>query len=360
MTKTKIKYIGTAVPSFTIPQSEVIHFMSKMMDVPDEDKRKLRIIYKASGITKRHSVIDDFSRAENFEFFSNETDAPHPDTAERMLLYEKEAPKLALAAIKDALPEDFDYQSITHLITFSCTGMYAPGLDLDLVEQLNLSPNISRTCINFMGCYASFNAMKTAYAFANSFPNSKVLMVGVEMCTIHFQRFNEYDHIIANSIFGDGAAALLIENTDTKGIIIDNFYHAIVSEGKTDMAWRIANTGFHMRLSSYVPKILKTNLTKVFDDLFQVLGTSHETIDYFAIHPGGKKILQAVENALNIPKDKIQSSYHTLKNYGNMSSVTVLFVLKKLLEEPLKKDQKILTMGFGPGLTVEAALLKIA
>ena len=357
MIKTKIKSIGTAVPQYKIPQTEVVNFMSKMMDVADEDKRKIRIIYRASGIQKRHSVIDDYSKTEDFDFFPNDENSPHPDTSTRMHLYEKEAPKLAMQAIDDCLPADFDKKSITHLITFSCTGMYAPGLDLDILEKLDLSTNVSRTCINFMGCYAAFNALKAAYAFANAFPESKVLMVGVELCTIHFQRFNEYDHIIANSIFGDGAAAALIENTAEEGVVIDQFFHEVVREGKSDMAWRIENTGFHMRLSSYVPKILKTNLNAAFEKLFKTLQTSHENIDYFAIHPGGKKIVQAVESALDIPKEKIQNTYDVLKNFGNMSSVSVLFVLKSIFENDLSNQQKVLAMAFGPGLTVEAALL---
>ena len=358
MLKTKISAIGTAVPKHLIPQSKVVDFMSKMMDVVDEDKRKFRIIYKASGIEERYSVIDDYSKQTDFSFYNEDKEAPHPTTSDRMHLYEECAPELALEAISDCLPNNFDLQSITHLITFSCTGMYAPGLDLDIVERLGLSSNISRTCINFMGCYAAFNAIKSAYAFANAFPNAKVLIVGVELCTLHFQRFNEYDHIIANSIFGDGAAAAIIEKTNQKGFSIEHFYHAIASEGKSDMAWRIEDTGFHMRLSSYVPKILRTNLTNVFEQLFNALDTKQENIDYFAIHPGGKKIVQAVELALSIEKNQIRATYETLKHYGNMSSVSVLFVLKNIFKHLSTENQNILAMAFGPGLTIEAALLK--
>jgi predicted naringenin-chalcone synthase len=358
MLKTKISAIGTAVPKHVIPQSKVVDFMSKMMDVADEDKRKLRIIYRASGIEERYSVIGDYSKQDDFSFYNEDKNAPHPSTSDRMKLYEENAPELAMEAISDCLPTNFDVKSITHLITFSCTGMYAPGLDLDIVERLGLSSNISRTCINFMGCYAAFNAIKAAYAFANAFSDAKILIVGVELCTLHFQRFNEYDHIIANSIFGDGAAAALIEKTEKQGFSLEHFYHAIASEGKSDMAWRIENTGFHMRLSSYVPKILKTNLTNVFEELFASLDTKRDNIDYFAIHPGGKKIVQAVESALDIQKNQISATYDTLKNFGNMSSVSVLFVLKNIFNHLSPENQNILTMAFGPGLTIEAALLK--
>lgn len=357
MHATKITNIGTAVPDFKIPQADVVKFMQKMMDVPDKDHRKLRIIYKASGIDQRFSVLSDYNKTADFEFYPNTQQTPYPTTSERLKIYEAQAPTLAIKAIKDCLPTDFEYQSITHLITFSCTGMYAPGLDLDIVEQLGLSPNISRTCINFMGCYAAFNAIKTAYAFANAFSDAKVLIVGVELCTLHFQRLNEYDHIIANSIFGDGAAAALIERTDNKGLRIENFYHTIVSEGKSDMAWRIEDSGFLMQLSSYVPNILKINLQAVFTSLFENLKTSHCNIDHFAIHPGGKKIIQAVETALQAEKYKITDSYAVLKNYGNMSSVSVLFVLKRIFNH-IQPNQEVLAMAFGPGLTVEAALFK--
>jgi alpha-pyrone synthase len=359
MLHTKIKSIGTAVPKHKISQSGVVPFMTKMMDVPDTDERKLRIIYRASGIEERYSVLEDYCKTDNFTFFPNDTSQPYPDTSTRMHCYEEEAPKLAMEAIKDCLPADFDTKTITHIITFSCTGMYAPGLDLDILEQLDLSENVSRTCINFMGCYAAFNALKAAYAYANAFPDAKVLMVGVELCTIHFQKFNEYDHIIANSIFADGAAAVLVEKTEEKGIAIEQFFHSVVREGKSDMAWRIENTGFHMRLSSYVPKILDANLSIAFERLFKTLKTKHTDINHFAIHPGGKKIIQAVESGLNIPKEKVAATYDTLKHFGNMSSVSVLFVLKKMIEDGLSDNDQILSMAFGPGLTVEAALLKV-
>lgn len=350
----KITNIGTAVPPHQVPQDRVVGFMSKMMDVPEDEHRKLRIIYKASGIQTRYSVINDYDKTENFVFFPNDASVPHPSTAARMHLYEQHAPQLAIQAIEDCLPSDFDVQSVTHLVTFSCTGMYAPGLDLDIAEHLELT-EVSRTCINFMGCYAAFNALKVAYAFANAFENAKVLIVGVELCTLHFQRFNEYDHIIANSLFGDGAVAALIQKTDQAGLSIENFYHAIVRDGKQEMAWRIEDTGFHMQLSGYVPRILKENLSIAFDNLLAALGIGHSAIDYFAVHPGGRKILESVEAALQIQRPQVSASYEVLKNYGNMSSVTVLFVLKHLLEMGLQDGQNILGMAFGPGLTVEAA-----
>lgn len=331
-------------------------FMTRMMDVPPEEHRKIRIIYRASGIDTRYSVLQDYTRSQGFTFFPNTPEAPFPSTAQRMAQYETAAAPLALAAIRDALPPDFDYTTITHLITFSCTGMYAPGLDLDLVAALGLQ-QVSRTCINFMGCYAAFNALKVAQAFAQSQPHARVLIVGVELCTLHFQRINNYDHIVANSLFGDGAAAALIESAPTTagGLSLDAFHHAVVPDGASEMAWRIQDTGFHMQLTSYVPALLRTNLSAAFAEWCTALDLRPDDTTHYAVHPGGRKIVEAVQSALSLAPTDLQATYDTLRQYGNMSSVSVLFVLKALLAGDWKPGERALAMAFGPGLTVEAA-----
>lgn len=354
--KPTLTALGTAVPAHRIAQDRVIDFMTHMMDVPPEEHRKLRIIYRASGIDSRYSVLEDYTRTSGFTFFPNDAQTPFPSTAQRMAAYEAAATPLALAAIRDALPPDFDYTTITHLITFSCTGMYAPGLDLDLVAALGLQ-HVSRTCINFMGCYAAFNALKVAHAFAQSQPQARVLLVGVELCTLHFQRINNYDHIVANSIFGDGAAAALIEREPhtTGGLSLDAFHHAVVPDGASEMAWRIQDTGFHMQLTSYVPALLHTNLSAAFAEWYAALGLAPDASLHYAIHPGGRKIIEAVQRALQLTPADLSASYDTLRRYGNMSSVSVLFVLKQLLADGWEPGERALAMAFGPGLTVEAA-----
>lgn len=325
--------------------------MTQMMDVPSEEHRKLRIIYRASGIDTRYSVLQDYSRTSGFTFFTGGA----PSTAQRMATYEATAAPLAIKAVHDALPPDFDYSTITHLVTFSCTGMYAPGLDLDLVKALALH-QVSRTCVNFMGCYAAFNALKVAHAFAQSHPQARVLVVGVELCTLHFQPTNTYDHIVANSIFGDGAAAALIESEPSSGgLSLDAFHHAVVPDGASEMAWRIRDTGFHMQLTSYVPALLRTNLSAAFAELYASLDLSPDATTHYAVHPGGRKIVEAVQHALQLAPSDLEASYATLRNYGNMSSVSVLFVLKALLEKGWNTGERALAMAFGPGLTVEAA-----
>ncbi|GAB3924672.1 type III polyketide synthase [Mucilaginibacter myungsuensis] len=334
------------------------------------NRARLKSIYDHSGIETRYSVIPDFGTDEmdEYEFFSpSATLEPFIDTAGRMAIYQKEAANIAADAVKDCLknyPEG-TLQQITHLVTVSCTGMYAPGLDIDLVEKLGLKTTIERTCINFMGCYGAVNGLKTADYICRADANAKVLVVSVELCTLHFQKENTLDNWVANSLFSDGAAAVLVENTkiaiapSAPRLALSHFYSEFLPQARSEMGWYVGNTGFEMKLTSKVSKQIKAHIPAITQRLLQSAGIANLShIQAYAIHPGGRKILEAVEEALELPEESNAFAYGILQRYGNMSSATILFVLKDLLQNTVKNDQQILGFAFGPGLTVEGMILK--
>ena len=328
---------------------------------PDEKNRKLLpILYHRSGIDARYSVFSDFSQARGqWAFFGD--NCTMPSLEKRMAFYNQEAVKLSVSAIEDCLESvknDTNIQEITHLITVTCTGLSAPGLDIQLVQALKLSPNIVRTSVNFMGCYAALHALKIADAFCRADASAKVLVVCTELCTLHFQKSNDVDAILSSTLFADGSAACLISGENgAKGLEIKQFYSQIALSGQADMAWQLSSTGFLMTLSSHVPKLIKQEIKNLLENSLQKLGLNTEDITDWAIHPGGKNILEAVETSLELGSEALNESYEVLRNYGNMSSPTILFVLKKMMEDNIKKGN-IFAIAFGPGITMESVILE--
>lgn len=353
-----ITAIGLAVPENKFDQSVISGFMERLAN-DEEQRRKIKTVFRASGIKTRHSVLTDYGKESDFNFFPNtEKLEPFPGTAQRMRAYQQHALSLSVQAVQNAWQKNpIEPLAITHLITVSCTGMYAPGLDIDLVKALSLKSSVQRTCINFMGCFAAISALKTAHAICGADKGAKVLIVCTELCSLHFQKDFTDDNILANALFADGAAALIVQGKpDGAVLLVENFYSDIAHQGADAMAWRIGDFGFEMRLSTYVPEILGKGISA----LVEGLTTKHrEQIDHFAIHPGGKKILDVVGDALSISKEKLDTAYATLGEYGNMSSPTIIFVLKRLLEAgKVRAGESIMGMAFGPGLTMESVLLK--
>jgi prepilin-type processing-associated H-X9-DG protein len=361
-----ITSIGTANPANKFNQTQLADFMVQAMQLNEADARKLKTIFRASGIDTRYSVIDDYGKRKEFNFYSNTLNLePQPTTKARLELFKKKSLTLSLYAIADCLNKipTIDYKSITHLIVVSCTGMYAPGLDIDLVKSLNLPSNIQRLCINFMGCYAAFNAIKIADTYCVADPTAKVLVVCTELCSIHFQKEFTDDNLLANALFADGSAALLIEGTARNGVNLKpiSFFCDLAPEGEQDMAWIVGDLGFEMRLSAYVPEIIKSGIANLTKKLLTQISNQLSDISYYAIHPGGKKILEVIEQELGITKSDNEASYAVLKKYGNMSSPTVLFVLNEISKKLNGVDdgKKILSFAFGPGLTLESMVLEI-
>jgi predicted naringenin-chalcone synthase len=360
-----ITAIGTAVPQFKQSQSNAAEIVADILDLEGTERRLLKRLYKATQIEYRYSVIGDYLKQRGeFEFFPNDYDASFPSTAARMSLYKANALNLGLSAIENCLAsiKNVDPRDITHLITVSCTGMYAPGLDIEIIQQLHLSSTTKRFAVNFMGCYAAFNAMELAYNICKADSQAKVLVVCVELCTLHFQQSRSMDNVIANAIFADGAAAVLIESSDGSRNSLNflKFHCDLLPQTEQEMAWHISDFGFDIVLSSYVPNLIESGIAKFVEKLLGEQSLKLVDIDFYAIHPGGVKILKACEQALNIKEHDNRYAYEVLRQFGNMSSVTILFVLKALWQNLDSQDhgKNIMSFAFGPGLSIQSMLIR--
>jgi len=356
----KIISTGTALPAFKHSQDKILGFMQDAYDLGAEEKRKLKFLYHQGGIDTRYSAVPDYSVEKNeWEFYpATPGMEPFPNLEKRMGWYAEKAAPLAQAAIQNCL-ESTKEKNISHLITVSCTGMSAPGLDLELMQLLNLPATTFRTSINFMGCYAAIHALKIADAFCRADKNARVMIVCVELCTLHFQKENTLENLTSSMLFADGAAAVMVSGDDSQdGLYIDHFYSSVLHPGKKDMAWSLSSKGFLMTLSSYVPALIKNNFDELLQSALYEAKLDKENITHWCIHPGGRKILEAVQQCLQLEKNDLKDSYEVLKNYGNMSSPTILFVLQNIMKEiSFTKNEKIFGAAFGPGLTMETFIL---
>lgn len=345
--------IGLSNPGTPIPQAEISRFMQVAHQLEPQERRKLDFLYRKSGIDSRHSVLDDFQKEEvsDFTFFpKNKELNPFPGTAARMQVFEEKGPELAEQAVRSALLQaEVEANSLTHLILISCTGMVAPGLELDLMRRLGIPSSVERYCIHFMGCYAAFTGLRLADQLVKANPKARVLVVSVELCTLHFQKEYTEDNLLANSLFGDGAAAALVMQSE-KGLLIKNYLSEVLWEGEKDMAWKIGDFGFEMRLSQYIPSLLNQGIRKLrnlFEEKF-----NFSQVQHFAIHPGGKQILIQVQEAFGLSPEVNRHALEVLRTCGNMSSASILFVLERMLQDSSIQGD-ILALGFGPGLTLE-------
>lgn len=357
-----LSHIATAVPAHRYSQKSLADFMQRLYGLEGEEAKKLSLLYQRSGIESRHSVIPDIDGFSYSFFPAPEGNDPFPSLDERMDLFLKEASELGKAAALPCL-DKIDKTEITHLITVSCTGMSAPGLEIQLMQSLGLSPNVQRSSVNFMGCYAAVHALKQADHICRSRPTSNVLIVCVELCSIHFQREHDMDNVTANLLFADGAAAALVcgENKTGEALKIKDFYSHLELDGISDMAWRLSSKGFLMTLSAYIPKLIEKGFKNLVDNALKELNLSTSDITHWAIHPGGRKILEGIYKEMGFTNGALESSYNVLRQYGNMSSPTILFVLKDLWESKLtQKQATIFGAAFGPGLTLETFVLEKA
>jgi predicted naringenin-chalcone synthase len=356
----KIVSIGTAVPEYRHRQQNILDFMQRVYALDEPNTRKLKFLYRHSGIETRYSVIPDYSLpASGWKFYSpSENLEPFPSLEKRMEWFSRHAAGLSLKAIQNCL-EKIDRPSITHLITVSCTGLSAPGLDLELLDLLGLPLTTQRTSINFMGCYAAIHAMKLAHAFCTADLSANVLIVCTELCTLHFQKEGSIDNITSSLLFGDGAAALLVTGTaGQKGLSINNFYSVVVPKGKQDMAWELSSYGFKMTLTSYVPELIGEDFGELVANALSGADLSQADITHWCIHPGGKKILETIQQGLGLSNGQLDTCFDVLREYGNMSSPTLLFVLERIMDTlENKKKTRIFGAAFGPGLTMETFIL---
>lgn len=347
--------IETEVPSTCISQEEFIKSSAKHLNLSASEARFLEKIAKNSQIHHRHTVVEDFLG--NGLKGCGEDD---PKTATRNKIFKKYAPLLAGSVCNKVLNQwGGDRQMITHIISVSCTGMIAPGIEFLLIDLLGLSPYVERLGINFMGCFGAFKGLAIAKALALENPNHRILLVCTELCSLHFQADGKMDTLIANSIFADGSAAVVVGSqasaAETPLFEIYNQGSIAIKDTSDLMTWETGDYGFQMRLSSLVSAHLEEHISSF---VSRLIGGNKFFPSYtWAVHPGGKAILEAIQRACSLEPEQLEASWKILENYGNMSSPTFLFVLKEILKSS-QANEDIIGLGFGPGLSVEGLLLK--
>ncbi len=359
-----IQNIATSVPKENFEQSFLRDKMKEHMGSRPAAARFIHSLYANSGIEKRHTVVNDFhSNGHPRLFFQNEGELEQPSTGTRNELYTKFAKELYLETAGKLLADnDILKKEITQVITVSCTGFYAPEPAFQIVTELGLPTSTERYHIGFMGCFGVFPALKMARSFCEANPDAVVMVVAVELCSLHLQDSEETDHLISATVFADGAAGAIVSSkkseNKTPPYKLDAFQTSIVGESEEDMAWTIGDTGFDMVLSTYIPDIIQSNLDTALRPIMDSYKITYDDITNWAVHPGGRAILDKVEQNIPLQPAQLRSSRTVLANYGNMSSATILFVLKELLRTPAQSEaERTLAMSFGPGITVESALL---
>jgi len=235
-----------------------------------------------------------------------------------------------------------------------CTGFFAPGIDLQLVEHCGLRSDIERTFVGFMGCYAAINGLKLARHIVRSEPSARVLAINLELCTLHLHETADLEEILSFLLFGDGCAAALI-SADPVGVRMDSFKAALVPDTAELIRWSIREQGFDMVLSGGVPGAIRSGLAQA----RSIFRDEESPIDLWAVHPGGRSVLDAVEGALELPPPALAISRGVLNDFGNMSSGTVMFVLDRLMRGAAP-GTKGCAMAFGPGLVAETMRFRMA
>jgi alpha-pyrone synthase len=346
MTTAYLNRIATAVPQHDVHEAFVA-FAGTML-LGHRLQSVFRRMASRADISHRYSFLDpqtdpgQVSAHNAYEFYQL---GGFPDTARRMALFEQCAPALMRKALDRLALSEEERAGITHVLVTCCTGLYAPGLDFEIVDHLRLSADVERTMVGFMGCYAAINALKLARHIVRSDPKAGVLMVNLELCTLHLQETQELEQVLSFLVFADGAAASLITARE-QGFALDSFKAMMVPDTKELITWKIRGFGFDMLLSGQVPG----ELGRALQD--SELMAERDAIDLWAVHPGGRSVLDAVENALALPADALSASREVLSCFGNMSSATVMFVLERMMQQA-KPGQRGCAMAFGPGLTAE-------
>lgn len=356
---------GTATPETAIEQSEAAIVASALSKLTDRQQRLLPALYRQSGVRTRHSVLLEFDAngevTQSFYQPALNSEDRGPSTSARMQMYEREVTQLAFSASARALAASETHPAdITHLVTVSCSGFSAPGFDIALMQQLALSPNVARTHVGFMGCHGLLNGMRVASAYAASDPNARVLVCAAELCSLHHQYGWTPDQVVANALFADGAAAIVCTGEGAEPLVATRLIESgstVIPDTADLMQWKVCDYGFEMTLSPRVPEMISTYLRPWLENWISEFNLTLPEIGAWAIHPGGPRILHACADALDLRPQAIAPSQQILAEYGNMSSPTILFILDRLMADRLSGP--CIMLAFGPGLTVEAALLDL-
>jgi predicted naringenin-chalcone synthase len=358
---------GTAVPDTALGEVDAMLLARRLCCSTVEQSMWLPQIYRQTGIKQRYIVLDkqafrdvmEGTRLSGSVFLPhNQADHRGPTTGQRIEHYARYAGPLALRAAGEALERSgMRPRDVTHLITVSCTGFCAPGVDVELIKGLKLPATTQRTHVGFMGCHGALNALRVARAVTDSDANARVLVCAAELCSLHYQYGWEAEQIVVNALFSDGAAAVAGARDGPDGawrLVASG--SCILPDSADDMTWKIGDRGFRMTLSKRVPDLIAAHLRGWLLEWLGQQGLGLEQIRSWAIHPGGPKILSAVQEALALEAGSIEPALEVLSRYGNMSSATIVFLLRFLQERQAARP--CVALGFGPGVTAEAALFQ--
>jgi predicted naringenin-chalcone synthase len=361
--------LGTALPEHTITQEQALEMTTEIVCQDERQRRLLRVLFRKAAVQNRHTCVPPpiayewvgpKGRASGVEGGNGET-AWGPTTRERMQLYSDHAGPLAKEAAGRAFNDaGLCPGDVTHLVTVSCTGFDAPGLDIELIDGLKLRPTTQRVNVGYMGCHGAINGLRVAHGIAASQPGAVVLLSATELCSLHC-RFNwDEEGIIGNALFADGSAAILVGEqasaASRRAWELRATGSSLIPDSRHVMSWRVGNHGFEMKLSSDVAEKIRTYLRPWISEWLGQYGYTVESVGSWAVHPGGPRILQAVNEALGLPPEATQVSKRVLAEHGNMSSPTVLFVLERMRRS--NAPRPCIALGFGPGLVAETALFE--
>jgi alpha-pyrone synthase len=341
-----ISRIATATPPHDVHAAFVAHASSMMQD--SHARSLLKVMQRRSGIEHRYSFVQAEGKLapnslDGRDLFKT---GSFPSTAKRMECFETFAPLLMRCALDRLALTPEERRSVRHVIVTCCTGLYAPGLDFAAIEHLGLDPGTERTVIGFMGCCAALNGLKLARHIVRSEPEASVLMINLELCSLHLQETQDVEKVLSFLPFADGCAASLIR-LDDQGFALDSFKAVSIPDTRGLILWSIGDLGFDMVLSGRIPVELKKSMREHAKEL-----DPDGKMDLWAVHPGGKTILDAVGEGLELAPEKLAPSRSVLRRFGNMSSATVMFVLHDMMREA-EPGQRGCAMSFGPGLTAE-------
>jgi predicted naringenin-chalcone synthase len=348
LTQAWLNRIGTAVPSHDIHAEFVDFARSALADA--RSRALFNRMAELAGIEHRFSFFAPGPKPHDHILDSGGfyVRRAFPSTAARMALYRDAARTLAGQAI-GALDMQAERDAITHLIVATCTGFTAPGLDFDIMRDANLAPSVERTMVGFMGCFAAVNALKLARHIVRSEPDAKVLVVNLELSSLHLQEQWELEKMLSFLLFGDGCGAYLV-SAQPFGLVLERFHAEVLPRTSELITWQIGDQGFEMHLSGQVPGRIRRWLRERGATLLGNRTVSNKAL--WAVHAGGRSILDAVQQGLALPPDALRFSRDILRDFGNMSSATLVFILERILRSSQATGDGI-AMAFGPGLTVE-------
>ncbi|HJQ80379.1 MAG TPA: type III polyketide synthase [Lacipirellulaceae bacterium] len=357
--------VATATPSHQLSQGDALAMAQQICCIDERQSRLAGVLYRKSGVQNRRTCVP-YTHAYHWAPPREPGEVSKtyvgPSTQERMDLYAEHALPLAIQASGEALRQSgIAANAITHVVTVSCTGFTAPGIDSGLIHALQLRPTTQRVHVGYMGCHGAINGLRVARGLAHSELRPQILLCAVELCSLHYCFHWDSERMLGNALFADGAGAIVIGSEQTS-LNLSRGRWQLAATGSylfpatTEiLKWNIEDHGFAMNISSRLPEVIHEHLGEWLTAWLAENKLRVSDVESWAVHPGGPKILEAVETAMGIDPSTTEVSREVLCNYGNMSSATVIFILESLLQRGASSP--CVMLGFGPGLVAEAALL---